>query len=478
MSRLLERYVLRQLVRPFLLGAFVVTFLLTMDFLFDYLDLFLGKGIGLGTVLKLFFLGLGWMLALSVPCGVLVGVLMTYGRMAQDNEISAARSSGIHPMRIVAPTLVASALLAAGLAVFNDRVLPDMNHAWANLMLTVNRKRPTAEIQEGIWIDAFSGYKMFIGQLEDRTGKMSDIQIHDFSRKDQPPRTILAKNGMLEYDADSGILRLKLSSGEIHEAERLEGKPVYRKMEFESQTLNIQGSREALAPAEGRARGQREMSIRDMKAYIAELDAERRTYEETSRKLLEKIGAQSLTQLPGEQPGRPWYAFLAGGARPSEKLPPLPDSVWTPQNRRAADEARVAGLQARAILKRMDQFRVEIQKKISIPVACVVFVLVGAPLGVRARRGGLAAGFLSAGFFIFYYLCLVGGEQLADRGLLGPALAMWLPNVVLGFLGVLLTLRMCGVRLWPAGSEGARGRAAAGPASNAPAACAGRTEGE
>ena len=71
---ILVRYILREHVRPFFLGFGVVTFLLTMDFLFDYLDLFLNKGIPLLTVLRLFGLGLGWMLALSLPCGVLVGV--------------------------------------------------------------------------------------------------------------------------------------------------------------------------------------------------------------------------------------------------------------------------------------------------------------------------------------------------------------------------------------------------------------------
>jgi len=152
---LLERYVLRQLVRPFLLGAFVVTFLLTMDFLFDYLDLFLGKGIPFFTVLKLFMLGLGWMVALSVPCGVLVGVLMTYGRMAQDNEVVALRASGINLIRVVLPAIGASVLAAGALILFNNDVLPDMNHAFANLMLAVNKKRPTAEIQEGVLSTSF-----------------------------------------------------------------------------------------------------------------------------------------------------------------------------------------------------------------------------------------------------------------------------------------------------------------------------------
>jgi lipopolysaccharide export system permease protein len=91
--------------------------------------------------------------------------------------------------------------------------------------------------------------------------------------------------------------------------------------------------------------------------------------------------------------------------------------------------------------RQINQFRVEIDKKFSIPFACVVFVLVGAPLGIRSRRGGVTVGFLSVAFFIVYYLFLVGGEQLADRGLMPPTLSMWAANLVLGGLGAYLTLR-------------------------------------
>jgi len=117
------------------------------DFLFDYLDLFLGKGIALFTVLKLFFLGLGWMLALSIPCGVLVAALMTYGRLAQDNEIVAIKASGISPFRAIRPALLAGALVAVGLTLFNNYVLPDNFRKESRMRSTQNRDEPMAFFQ-------------------------------------------------------------------------------------------------------------------------------------------------------------------------------------------------------------------------------------------------------------------------------------------------------------------------------------------
>lgn len=444
MTTILERYVLRQLVRPFLLGVLIVTFLLTMDFLFDYLDLFLNKGVPLLTVLRLFGLGLGWMLALSVPCGVLVGVLMTYGRLAQDNECTAVRASGIPLLRLLSPALAGSLLIAIGLALFNNYVLPDMNHAFANLLLAINKKHPTAQIQEGTFIDQFDGYNMFIGKLDDRTGRMQDVLIYDFSRTEEPPRTILARRGRLAYDGSQGLLSLFLDEGEIHEAARGTS-PVYRKMRFAQQTLTIQGARDEIDAAGGRSRGQREMAIGEMRRRVEELLVERDRHRERSAQGLQQLGLASIQQLPG-MARTSLFAVLLAALRPSASPAPPPEAFWTPERRRQAEEAKVAYLQGEAAAKKADQLKVEIEKKLSIPAACIVFVLVGAPLGIRARRGGLAAGFLSAGFFMFYYLCLVGGEQLADRQVLPPWVAMWLPNAVLGVLGLALVARICEVR--------------------------------
>jgi lipopolysaccharide export system permease protein len=86
---------------------------------------------------------------------------------------------------------------------------------------------------------------------------------------------------------------------------------------------------------------------------------------------------------------------------------------------------------------------VEIHKKYSIPFACLVFVFIGAPLGIMARKGtfGVAAS-MSMGFFLLYWASLIGGEKLADRGFLSPWLGMWMANIALGILGILLTARM------------------------------------
>ena len=96
-----------------------------------------------------------------------------------------------------------------------------------------------------------------------------------------------------------------------------------------------------------------------------------------------------------------------------------------------------------SIGKQINSYMVEIHKKYAIPAACLVFVFIGVPLGVMARRGtfGVAAS-LSLGFFLMYWASLIGGEKLGDRGIMPPWLGMWMANIVLGAIGLVLTVRL------------------------------------
>jgi lipopolysaccharide export LptBFGC system permease protein LptF len=110
------------------------------------------------------------------------------------------------------------------------------------------------------------------------------------------------------------------------------------------------------------------------------------------------------------------------------------------------NEIEMWAIERDALMRRMATLSVEIHKKFSLPAACIVFVLVGAPIGMRVRRAGPAVAFVSVLFFLFYYMCLVGGEELANRLLLPPWLAMWLANLVIGWFGIRWTLEACELR--------------------------------
>lgn len=451
---ILRNYILRLHLVPFLLGFGVVTFILEMDALFEYLDLVVNRGVAPGIVLQLFLYSLGYIIALSAPCAVLVAVLMTFGRLSQDNEITALRASGVSLCSVLAGPVGASVALAVLLTLFNNHVLPETNHAFANLLVDIGRMRPTVRLQEGVFIGDFPGYNLLVQSVNGRTNEMRGVTIYKLN-PGAPPTTILAETGLLSYTPDGRTAVLRLRNGEIHEIPGeagdgpAAGPPAapgtstrYRRMVFDTHTIYIQGAGGMLERTVRQSRSDREMSARDLLAErattIQHFDSAR---VHRGRRFRELGASESHVErlLRGESGLGVWIA--GGWARLVGRDAPLAEAPEESSVLRI--ESDLWRMERDGLRRRIAGLSVEIHKKFSLPVACVVFVLIGAPLGMRVRRAGPAVAFVSIGFFLFYYLCLVGGEELANRLLLAPWAAMWLPNVVLGGWGIHATLKAC-----------------------------------
>jgi len=453
--RILERYVLREHLFPFLFGFSIVVFLLTLDFLFDLVDLAIGKGVSFGIVLELFVLSLGYMVALAFPCAVLIASLAAFGRLSQDNEISAMRANGVNLARIIGAPLLAASVLAVLLVFFNNQILPESNHALASLMADVSRKRPTAQITEGVFIDAFEGYNIFVEKVDNRTNEIRGVKIYQLSTTARPT-TILAEWGKIHNSPDGRVMTLELHDGEIHEVPPNEEERTYRRLMFKTHTINIRTPGTDLERRDKTARGDREMNLAMMQEAIRQVRNDLHEAVKVRDQILQGAGYGSYDDfvhaaVPNPPPHglRAWLrnalralgsvGVIATGT--SDRGHPPGSSAVRAIAPMTMDMIQMRQLEIDGLERRANSLEVEVQKKFSIPAACLVFVLVGAPLGMRARKSGIAVAFLSILFFVFYYLCLAGGEELADRRILTPWFAMWAPNIVIGAIGAYLTLQ-------------------------------------
>lgn len=419
------RYILREQIGPFVFAFAVITFVLVMDFILEVINLVVAKGLSVWTVLELFALNLAWMLALSVPMAVLVATLMAFGRLGADHEVTAFKACGVNPVRLLLPVLAAATVLAGLMVFFNNQVLPEANHRARLLLAAISQKRPTLRIEPNVFIDDVPGYHFIVKKVDPRSGKISGVTIYD--QKERPyPRTIIAKRGEIAFAADGTTLVFTLYDGEVHEAD--ENDPTkYRRVAFDKQTVYMREAGSQLIRQESDYRTDREMSAAEMQAK----NRQTRANLDGLQKQLRTAAAQRVSQLLTGNP-------LSGGT-PSAP----PDSAVTA---RAAVEEQAFALRLQepaslvtSFQQEINSLAVEIHKKYAIPVACVVFALIGAPLGILVRRGGFgtSAG-ISLGFFIFYWACLIGGEELADRRFISAFWAMWTANLVLGLAGLWL----------------------------------------
>ncbi len=428
----ITRYILREHTGPFVFSLITIVFVFLLNLIFRDLGRLLGKGLPAGIILEFFFLNMAWILALAIPMAVLVSTLMAFGRLSSDSEIAAMKASGIHLYRLLGPVLLATLFLAVGMERFNNCVLPDFNHRVRLLTSDISRKRPTLTLEPHVFFDEIPNYSLLVHEIEDDGNNLRGVIINDYSDA-RHSKTIIADRGQLSFSQEQERMVFTLVDGEVHEVDR-EDLDNYRRMRFEQHVFSVSVPNMVLKRSESQHRGDREKSARMMRADI---DRNLEALVQREDRIRDIVSRDMALHFPETLWVPDSYTRVEGTSKRVMVSGPEVVSRVRQVFQQVQGEVRVM----KGYRRSMSALWVEIHKKYSIPVACIVFVLVGAPLGIMARQGGLAfGGGMSLVFFLIYWAFLIGGEQLADRQFVGPAVAMWSPNVVVGMGGVFLVI--------------------------------------
>jgi len=438
----LNKYLFKQSLIPFLLSVAVITTVLFLQFLIRAVDRFLGKGLDALTIFEYLYLNLAWIIALSVPMSLLISSVMTFGRMAQQNEITALKSAGVNLYNIIKPAILFGSLVGIGLCLFNNFILPEMNYNARLLARDIYKKKPELSIEPGYFVDMIPQYTMIVKEIDGKDFK--DVKIFSKNQKSEQT-TIYANQGSLF--SDGNMITIDLMDGEIHEID-LSDYDYYRKIKFKTHQIMISMDELMLNRTTESNRTDREMRIPQM---IHEIKRNKvliyQIYERIDNVKKEigitNLNANTLESIQDEV----------------EKLKQKQIEISSSENE-LNDESIVSNLENKQHIlsltnnarqfkneftlienyeKTNNKFKVEIHKKFTLALACVLFTMVGAPLGILVRNGGMTiASGLSIAFFLIYYILLIWGEQLADRNLLNPGLGSWLPNIILFISGMVI----------------------------------------
>lgn len=444
---ILSRYLIRSHLGPFLFALSALTGLLFVNAIAVRLDDLVGKGLSARIILEFLYLSLPHTLALTLPMAVLVAVLYTFSTLTAGNELTAMAAGGVRPTRVLVPMLGAGLILALAMLYFNDRVLPEANHRLAGLLLDVSQKSPTFQLREQVLneIEGEGGrskYFLQAAHIDPVSNELNEVVIYDRS---QPSRfrTIYATRGVMAFNAQRTDLYLTLSDGVMLQSgdQRPEE---FQQVEFEQQVIPIRGVGDELNRQMGReTRSDREMTISMLSQEVRTKDVElaeigEEAYRRSRWAVERALGME--TQLPDTMTSEE-REVVAGFTTP----PPRSDGTLQPDPvvRHVSMNLRTQSSRERVMSLARNRFDVERHKKYSISFACIVFVLLGAPMAIRFPRGGVGMVIaISLMVFGVYWMGLIGGERLADRDLVPPWLAMWLPNLIFFVVGVLMVRRM------------------------------------
>lgn len=379
---IISYYILKEQLPPILVGLLFFSFVLIVNKVVILLSLLIEKGVSIWYSLELFLLMIPFTMALTVPVAVLMGTVMSMGRLSSDSEIIAMRASGISYFRIYRSLMVMGVFYTLVMIFFNNYMLPYANHRYRILHDEISRSEPVSLVDEGVF-NVIPGRNdtLYARKINKETGEMLDVMIVRNSKSrasgngDSKTReVIIAQRGKwLSPEAASNLRKLRLFSGEIHLTEK--GKKRYTTVVFHDSFMDINFFEKGIGYT-GVNRDKRKEREKSMEEIYRDLKKfEKKNANKKSRKIQQEIVYRKL----------------------------------------------------------------EFWKHLTIPFANLALTLIGAPLGIVSHRSGKGMGFGFAIIVSFvYYVLLMFGERSVNALQMKPWIGAWLPVLVVSLIGLLL----------------------------------------
>ena len=362
--RLLDRYILREIVTPFFLSIAALTLVLFLQKMFRLAELIVSKGATVVSTLKVLAFVMPSFLVLTIPMAFLIGTLTAFTRLCSDSEVTAMKASRVSLYNMIRPVMLFAVAAFSVTALTSLVVAPEANHALKVHLFNLVKSRAMVGIEPGVFSSTFDGMVIYVDKMTS-LDDMEGIFISD-ERSAREPYAIVARRGRLIADQQSLNVTLAMKQGTILALPREGQEQSYSNMAFDSGNLYLDISNALI---------QKRPTNRDF----------------------DEIGSFELF--------------------------------------RELKRAKAEG-------KPSIDVESELHKRLSIPFACLLFGLIGAPLGIRRSRSGKSAGIgLALLVFLVYYMVLAAGTNLSDTGKLSPAVAYWLPNVLMTAAAVALVFK-------------------------------------
>ncbi len=462
----LYSFMLQRFLPLFAMTFFICLFIVLMQFLFSYVDDLVGKGLSMDVIGELFFYAALTMVPTALPLAVLLASLMTFGNLGEKFELTAMKAAGISLFRIMRPLIVLMVLVAMGAFFFQNNVLPVAQAKMWTLLFSVRQKSPEVEIPERSFYDQIPGINLYVDRKDPDTGMLYDVTIYDVSQGLDNSRVILADSARLSFTEDKTRLFLHFYSGEMFENLRNNsmGLPSSGYLPFRRENFS---DKQVYFTFDANFNRMDESNMRSQ--YVGKNIAQLRHSIDSIGRKVDSLGNSFADELLARPFAgvNPVVALTEGDSATEVRRMPVAmaapidiDSIFN-----APDASRAKSYVATAIAtaKRLRQdyeFRqviltdqekslrrhgIEMHKKFTLSIACIIFFFIGAPLGAIIKKGGLGTPLvISVILFIVYYIFDNAGYKMARDGKLEVWEGIWLSTAVLLPLGVFFTYKAVG----------------------------------
>lgn len=463
----LHLLVIKSFVGPLILTFFFVIFILLMQFLWKYIDDLIGKGLEFNIISEFLLYTSASLVPLAIPLAVLLASLMTFGNLAENLELLAFKSSGISLVKIMNPVMVMSFFIAVGAFFFSNTVLPYSNLKMRSLLYDIQQQRPELTIKPGVFDNTLEGYSIRIGDRDSRTSLLKDILIFDHTDKQGNVSVTIADSGYMKMSTDEKHLLLTLYNGKSYielQKQKKENKQIksypHRRDIFDHQEMIIEMTGFGLNRTDEKLfRNSYSMlnleqlhhfddSLSEDISGILEkfqFDIGRSLTGKSKTALIRKpmFKVDSVDQEPEYQEKRIQPVYIDSAYAELNRLErrrSISQAINYARSNKSLTTSNVGTAEWKTA--RLRRYQIEIHRKYTYSLLCLIFFFIGAPLGAIIRKGGLGMPVIvSVLLFLTYYIISMIGEKFARESLVPPFVGMWISTFILVPVSIWLTYK-------------------------------------
>lgn len=445
----LHLYMIKSYIGPFIFTFLIAVFVLLMQFLWKYIDEFVGKGIAWNIMVELFSYASINFIPMALPLAILLSSIMTFGNLGEYFELTAMKASGISLYRIMYPLIMFVVILSIAAFLFSNYVLPVANLKFYSLLFDVRSQRPEIIIKPGVFYNGIDNYSIRVSSKNKKNNMLYNVIIYDHSNLRGNTSTLIADSGKFALSPNKDFLLIELYHGKKYE-ELVENPQQWTKtFPHQYQMFDEQKAKIALSgftftrsdeslfkehyrmlnivqlsETEDSLRKEYEKFKQNYKINVCQQAFFRNSYHDTINKLKDTLNI-SLKEI---------FNRLSK----SEQQQIIEMALTTARNQQAFIQTTADEDDSKRswIVKH----QIEFHQKFTLAFACLVLFFIGAPLGAIIRRGGLGMPVVvSVLFFILYYILSLSGEKFAKELVLPAWQGIWLSSAILFPIGILLT---------------------------------------
>jgi lipopolysaccharide export system permease protein len=425
-------------------------FMLILQFFWVYIDDLMGKGLSVWVILELLMYVSAGIIPMALPLAILLSSLMTFGNLAEHNELTALKASGFSLLRIMRPLIIIVLLISAATFFFANYVIPAANLKWHTLIYDIQNKKIATILTPGVYSKHFEGYAIKIDSLNGN--QCLGVTIHDYTQPTQL-RTVRAKEANVYKSVNGRFVFLNLKNGHILEELDLQN-PMYlpnnsisnpsdrpsRVSKFEQgvykldlEGLDLNRSKEDL------------FTDKYEMLNVFQIDAAIDSIKVKKERLLDNFVKQSalgfLSLNQNIEKSNNNDPSIASGSK--EKIDPISVKQLSISDKQLAYNLAISKIRRNqqqldnqqqfltTLDRETDLYWIEFHRKFALTYAIIVLFFVGAPLGALIKKGGFGAPVVIAALvFMLYFILSSVGDNLADTGTVSPFIGMWMAAVI------------------------------------------------